>query len=491
MTETIEIATEAPKGTANGATVPKTAANNPPFDTRTFHWTDAKSKKPTRPEDPYEYLSGFGNEFESEVIPGALPVGQNAPQLCAYGLYAEQITGSSFAASRANMMRSFLYRRRPAAVHTSLEQIEGNSTITASFLPTDSSLHLAPSQLSWRAFTIPGKNNPDVDFIQGIHTLGGSGHPNLREGIAYHIYAFNSGMPNKAFANIDGDLLICAQEGHLDITTEFGHIYLQPSELCVDIVGEHSPEGARGYIIETWGTKWELPELGPLGGYGLANSRDFLYPTAAVDTTSTGSWTVVTKQLDKYYASYQDHPPFDVVAWHGNYAPYKYDMSKFAYQNPAAIDHTDPSINTVLTAKSRDAEAPLCDFLVFGPRWDVAQNTFRPPIYGPTGGGRSEVFVPGGASYEAGHTPHGTADPRTMAAIHADLKPMRVGDNQMTIMLESCRSLLFTDWAMTGSRVLAAEDIPLSAWDLAPDRFGDDKEAQRLLQELAKQPKGL
>lgn len=318
MTETIEIATEAPKGTANGATVPKTAANNPPFDTRTFHWTDAKSKKPTRPEDLYEYLSGFGNEFESEVIPGALPVGQNAPQLCAYGLYAEQITGSSFAASRANMMRSFLYRRRPAAVHTSLEQIEGNSTITASFLPTDSSLHLAPSQLSWRAFTIPGKNNPDVDFIQGIHTLGSSGHPNLREGIAYHIYAFNSGMPNKAFANIDGDLLICTQEGHLDITTEFGHIYLQPSGLCViqrglrfkvDIVGEHSPEGARGYIIETWGTKWELPELGPLGGYGLANSRDFLYPTAAVDTTSTGSWTVVRNNSTSIMPATKTIPP--------------------------------------------------------------------------------------------------------------------------------------------------------------------------------------
>jgi homogentisate 1,2-dioxygenase len=485
MTETTTINAQAPNGTAKQA-----ATSDPPFNTRTFHWTDAKSKKPTRPEDPYEYHSGFGNEFESELIPGTLPIGQNSPQTCAYGLYAEQITGSSFAASRANMTRSFLYRRRPAAVHTSLTEIEGNPTYTASFLPTDSSLHLVPSQLSWRAFTIPAKDSSAVDFIQGIHTLGGSGHPNLREGIAYHIYAFNSGMPNKAFANIDGDLLICPQEGHLDITTEFGHIYLQPSELCViqrglrfkvDIVEQYSPDGARGYIIETWGTKWELPELGPLGGYGLANSRDFLHPTAAIDTTSTVPWTVVTKQLDKYYASDQDHSPFDVVAWHGNYVPYKYDMSKFAYQNSVAVDHTDPSINTVLTAKSRDAEAPLCDFLVFGPRWDVAQNTFRPPyfhrncaseflarIYGPTGGGRSEIFVPGGASYEAGHTPHGTADPRTMAAMNMDLKPMRVGENQMTIMLESCRSLLFTDWAMTGSGVLAAEDIPLSAWDLAP-----------------------
>ncbi|KAF2799644.1 Homogentisate 1,2-dioxygenase [Melanomma pulvis-pyrius CBS 109.77] len=473
------------------------------FNTRKFHWTDAKSKKPTRPEDPHQYLSGFGNELESEFIAGALPIGQNSPQICPYGLYAEQLTGSSFAASRANMARSFLYRRRPAAVHTSLERIEGNTTFTASFLPSDDSLHVVPSQLSWRAFQIPDKSGPEVDFTQGIRTLGGSGHPNIREGIAYHIYAFNSSMKNKAFANIDGDFLICAQEGHLNITTEFGHMYLQPSELCViqrgirfnvAIVEEHSPNGARGYIIETWGTKWELPELGPLGGYGLANSRDFLHPTASIDTTSTGSWTIITKQVDKYYASYQDHSPFDVVAWHGTFVPYKYDLTKFAYQNSVAVDHTDPSINTVLTAKSRDPDAPLCDFLVFGPRWDVAENTFRPPyfhrncaseflakIYGPTGGGRSEVFVPGGASYEAGHTPHGNADQRTMGAMHMELKPMRVGENSLTIMLESCRSLMFTNWAVKDSGVLAAEDIPLAAWDLVPDRFGKDEEAQKLL----------
>lgn len=377
------------------------------FNTRKFTWTDAKSKKPTRPEDPFKYLAGFGNELESELIPGALPIGQNSPQICPYGtlwlfkgsawyansecpgLYAEQITGTSFAASRANMQHCFLYRKRPAAVHTSLAKIEGNPTFTANFLPTnEKNLHIVPSQLSWRAFNIPEKSSP-VDWTAGIHTLGGSGHPTLREGIAYHIFAFNSNMGNKAFANIDGDFLIVAQEGHLDIWTEFGRIYLQPSEIAViqrgirykvDIVEEHSPNGARGYIIETWGTKWELPELGPLGGYGLANSRDFLHPTASIDTTSEGPWTIVTKQGDSYYASGQDHSPFDVVAWHGNFVPFKYDLTKFIYHNSVSVDHTDPSINTVLTAKSRDPESPLCDFLAFGPRWDVGENTFRPPV---------------------------------------------------------------------------------------------------------------
>jgi homogentisate 1,2-dioxygenase len=352
-------------------------------------------------------------------------------------------------------------------------------------------LHSIPSQLSWSPFKIPAKEAAVIDFTEGIHTLGGSGQPNVREGIAYHIFAINSSMKNTAFVNTDGDFLIVAQEGHLDIFTELGHIYLQPSEICViqqglrfkvDIVEKLSPTGARGYIIETWGTKWELPELGPLGGFGLANPRDFLFPTADIDTSSSGPWKIVSKQEGRYYAISQDQTPFDVVAWHGNYIPYKYDLTKFVYHNTVSVDHTDPSINTVLTAKSRDLHAPLCDFLVFGPRWDVAQNTFRPPyfhrncaseflarIYGPeVAGGRSEVFAPGGASYEAGFTPHGNADQRTIGAMHVDLKPMRVGENQLTFMLESCRSLLFTNWALKDSGVLVAEDIPASTWDTVP-----------------------
>ncbi|PVH84301.1 homogentisate 1,2-dioxygenase [Cadophora sp. DSE1049] len=483
-----------------------------PFDTRTFHWTDAKSTKVTRPEDPYQYLQGLHNEHQSEFIPGALPVGQNSPQICPYGLYAEQITGTSFAASRSHSMRNFLYRRRPACVHTSYEKVDGNPTLEELFLNPTKTLHTVPSQMSWTPFKVPSKVDGAVDFTTGMHTLGGSGQPNVREGLAYHIFAINTGMPNKAFVNIDGDFLIVAQEGHLNITTEFGRIYLQPSEICViqqglrfkvDIVEEHSPSGARGYIIETWGTKWELPELGPLGGYGLANPRDFLFPTADIDTTSSASspWKIISKQGGAYYQISQGHTPFDVVAWHGNYIPYKYDLSKFVYHNTVSVDHTDPCINTVLTAKSRDVQAPLCDFLIFGPRWDVAQNTFRPPyfhrncaseflarIYGPeaAGGGRSEVFSPGGASYEAGFTAHGSADQRTMGAMHMDLKPMRVGENQLTFMLESCRSLLFTSWALEGCGVLYAEDIPESVWDTVPDRFGKDEQAMKWLKAMGR-----
>ncbi|KIM93627.1 hypothetical protein OIDMADRAFT_61273 [Oidiodendron maius Zn] len=472
-----------------------------------FHWTDARSNVVTRPEDPYKYLQGFGNEHQSEFIPGALPIGQNSPQLCPYGLYAEQITGTSFAASRSASMRNFLYRRRPACVRGKFTKIDNNPTLETSFLHPTEKVHAIPSQVSWSAFKIPDQDSGPVDFTRGIHTLGGSGQPNIREGLAYHIFAINSNMHNKAFVNMDGDFLIVAQEGHLDISTEFGHLYLQPSEICViqqglrfklDIVNQYSLKGARGYIIETWGTKWELPELGPLGGYGLANARDFLFPCADIDTSSTGWWSIVSKQGGEYFQTNQDHSPFDVVAWHGNYIPYKYDLSKFVYHNTVSVDHTDPSINTVLTAKSRDMHAPLCDFLIFGPRWDVAENTFRPPyfhrncsseflarIYGPeNAGGRSEVFSPGGASYEAGFTPHGNADERTVGAMYAEMRAMRVGQNQLTFMLESCRSLLFTKWALQDSGVLVTDDIPESMWDSLPDRFGKNEEAMKFLKAM-------
>lgn len=464
-----------------------------PFNDK-FHWTGAKSKSPTRPDDPYKYLEGFGNDHASELLPGALPIGQNNPQQNAFGLYAEGITGTSFGADRAHSMRCYLYRRRPSVVHGHIKKIPDNPTLASAFLNEGAEVFPCPGQLSWSPFIIPEKSE-GVDFVAGIHTLGGSGQPNVREGVAYHIFAFNTNSPNKAFVNQDGDFLIVAQEGHLDITTEFGHIYLQPREICViyqglrfkvDLVEGKSPNGARGYIIETWGTKWELPELGPLGHWGLANKRDFLFPTADIDTTSKGSWSIVSKQNGSFYSTEQGHTPFDVVAWHGNYTPYKYDLTKFVYQNSSSVDHTDPSVNTVLTAPSRDPNAPICDFLAFGPRWDVALNTWRPPyfhrnsaseflarIYAPPGaaGGRSTGFVPGGASYESGFTPHGSADARSMAAEKMELVPMKFGEGQLTFMLESSRSLLFTKWAMKDSGVLLAEDTPESFWDAVPVSF--------------------
>jgi homogentisate 1,2-dioxygenase len=80
---------------------------------------------------------------------------------------------------------------------------------------------------------------------------------------------------------------------------------------------------ARGYVTEVWGSMWELPDLGPIGGHGLANPRDFLFPVAAVDEELQVDWKIVNKMNGTYHQIAQDHTPYDLVAWHGNVIPYK------------------------------------------------------------------------------------------------------------------------------------------------------------------------
>lgn len=262
-------------------------------------------------------------------------------------------------------------------------------------------------------------------FAEGLHTIAGSGDPSLREGIATHIYLANKSMANEAFVNSDGDFLIVPQQGNLDIQTEFGMLYVQPGEICViqrDSKFSINLEGpSRGYILEIWGSNFELPELGPLGANGLANARDFLHPVAKYNKDLSGDWKIRYKVCGRFFECTQKHCPYDVVAWHGNYVPYKYDLTKFVNVGSISVDHMDPSIFCVLTAKSRDPTAPLADVLIFSPRWDVASNTYRPPyyhrnvaselmglIYGEYAG-RSDEFQPGGISYECGMVPHGVA----------------------------------------------------------------------------------
>lgn len=269
-----------------------------------------------------------------------------------------------------------------------------NPDTESNFLPQNPRVHVSPTQLAWHPFSMPSPSSSSekIDFISGLKTLAGSGEPTLREGLATHIYAANASMGRRAFVNSDGDMLIIPQQGILDITTEFGRLYVQPGEICVIQRGQRfrvalpecdgeKEEGrrraARGYILEIWGSAFELPELGPLGANGLANARDFLAPVAAYEV-ERAPWEVVYKLAGKFFCSTQEHSPFDVVAWHGNYVPYKYDLTKFVNVGSISVDHIDPSIFCVLTARSRDPHAPLADFLIFSPRWDVASREFLP-----------------------------------------------------------------------------------------------------------------
>ncbi|KAK9796561.1 putative homogentisate 1,2-dioxygenase [Seiridium cardinale] len=404
-----------------------------------FHYTDLQRASPTRSNDPYNYQAGWGNRHQSEVIPGTLPIAQNNPQDRGFGLYTEGITASAFATPRAVNSSTYMYRARPSAAHLDVLQediinaqlaegyraIETKSHVENCFLSLNPKVEGLPEQAEWSPFLLPDESDR-IDFTDGLHTLCGSGDPNLRQGIALSVYMINASMNRKAYCNIDGDFLITPQLGTLDIQTEMGKLFVQPGEICVIQRGIRFSIGlaegtpvARGHIAEVWGSIWELPDLGPLGGYGLANPRDFLYPVAHIDEDLHVPFTIVVKTNGKHVAIDQNHSPFDVVAWHGNC----YDLTKFVAQNTVSVDHTDPSVNTVLTAKSVDPNLPLADYLWFGPRWDVASNTFRPPyfhrnsasellmcIYG-AGLGRSDEFQPGGCSYEGGHTPHGGFGP--------------------------------------------------------------------------------
>jgi homogentisate 1,2-dioxygenase len=403
-----------------------------------------------------KYISGFGNENASEALPNALPVGQNSPQKCAYGLYAEQLSGSAFTTPRETNKRSWLYRIRPSAVHQPFAPLkEGTFTNNFDKWPPN------PNQMRWKPFDLPGGSD-EVDFVQGLHSVCGAGNPKIRSGVGVHIYSCNRSMENKCFYNSDGDFLIVPQEGALLVTTEFGKLYVSPGEIVVVQQGQRFSvsveKPSRGYILEVFNTHFQLPNLGPIGANGLANPRDFLCPVAAYeDKEVPAGYTIVSKFQGALFTAQQFHSPFDVVAWHGNYFPYKYDLTKFCVVNTVAFDHADPSIFTVLTCPSNTPGVAVADFVIFPPRWVAAEHTFRPPyyhrncmsefmglIYGKYDA-KEEGFKPGGASLHSMMTPHGPDVDAFEKASNADLKPIKL-DSTMAFMFESSYSMTVTEW---------------------------------------------
>ncbi|KAI8370288.1 hypothetical protein BD560DRAFT_352115 [Blakeslea trispora] len=413
--------------------------------------------------DKYEYQQGFGNTFASEALKDALPKGQNTPQQCPYQLYAEQLSGTAFTVPRTHNQRSWLYRIRPSVVHTPFTRHAGLNNLVVSKFGGDDML-ITPTQIRWSPFDLPSSNEK-VNFVQGLRTLAGAGDPACRSGLGVHIYTANSDMGKTAFYNSDGDLLIVPQQGALDIVTEFGKMMVSPNEIAVIQRGIRfsvnlPDKEARGYILEVFGAHFELPDLGPIGANGLANPRDFMTPVAAFEQEDSVEWTIVTKFNGQLFAAKQTHTPFDVVAWHGNYAPYKYNLDNFCVINTVSFDHIDPSIFTVLTAKSDTPGVAIADFVIFPPRWAVAEKTFRPPYFhrncmsefmGLIHGdydGKSDGFAPGGASLHSIMTPHGPDAAVFEAASKAELKPVYVGQNNQAFMFETCFMLSLTPWGL-------------------------------------------
>lgn len=394
-----------------------------------------------------DYMTGFNNDFASEALDGALPVGQNSPQKCPYGLYAEQLSGSPFTAPGSSNERSWLYRILPSVKHSGLfEKTELPFWKTA---PDTDDHHVPLTQLRWDAVPIPQQI---TGFINGIRTITTAGDARSQSGMATHIYFASASMEDEYFYNADGEMLIIPQSGELRFCTEFGIIEVEPGEICVIPRGvkfrvELIAGSSRGYICENYGAKFGLPGRGPIGANCLANPRDFNTPVAAFEDQQKKCQLVV-KWGGDFHRVTLDQSPLDVVAWHGNYAPYKYDLRNFSPVGAILFDHPDPSIFTVLTAPTAEQGTANVDFLIFPERWLVAENSFRPPwyhmnimsefmglIYG-TYDAKKKGFAPGAMSLHNMMLPHGPDAMSFDRGSDMELKPQKL-TNTMAFMLET------------------------------------------------------
>lgn len=380
----------------------------------------------------FKYMSGFGNEFATEALPGALDWRQNSPQKVPYNLYVEQVSGTAFTAPRSYNRRTWMHKIRPSVVHKPYQQISNGTFLSTPF----DELPPTPNQLRWSPIPIPSEK---VNFIDGIFTIGGNGDASVQNGVAIHLYGCNADMTDTFFYNADGELLVVPQLGALEFYTELGALSVKPGEICVIPRGikfrVEVPDGqARGYICENYGSTFRLPDLGPIGANGLANPRMFLTPVAWFEDRD-GDFEVIAKFQGNLWKSSINHSPLNVVAWHGNYAPYKYDLTTFQTINTVSFDHCDPSIFTVITAPSELHGTANCDFVIFPDRWMVAEHSFRPPwfhrnfmsefmglIWGVYDA-KEEGFVPGGCSLHNCMSGHGPDNITWDKATNTELKP--------------------------------------------------------------------
>ncbi len=406
-----------------------------------------------------EYQSGFGNEFASEALLGALPVGRNSPQAVAHGLYAELLSGTAFTAPRADNRRTWLYRRAPSVM------VGGYAPLAQSMWKSGAKDGVAapPDPMRWAALAVPAADEQALDFVDGLHTMAVNGDADSQSGMAAHVYLVNRSMTQRALVNADAEMLIVPQQGELTVVTELGCLRVAPGEVAllprgvafqVQVTGP-----SRGYVCENYGAHFRLPELGPIGSNGLANARDFLAPVAAFERGLDQPWQIVKKYGGSLWAAAAKASPFNVVAWHGNLVPMKYDTANFMTLGSISYDHPDPSIFTVLTSPSDTTGVANCDFVIFPPRWLVAENTFRPPWYhrnlmsefmGLVQGqydAKPEGFKPGGISLHNCMVPHGPDADAFTRASNAELSPQKLTDT-LAFMFESRWRFLPTEFAM-------------------------------------------
>ena len=432
--------------------------------------------------DGYRYQPGFGNEFVSEAVPGALPAGRNSPQRAPLGLYAEQLSGAAFTQPRAVNRRTWVYRMMPSAAHPRFSRI-GNGALRGA---PSGEIEPDPNRLRWDPLPLP---DGPADFIDGLYTMAGNGDTRTRSGMAIHLYAATASMTDRYFVDADGELLFVPQLGTLAVHTELGPLRLAPGEIAVIPRGirfrvELLDGPARGYLCENYGAPFTLPERGPIGANGLASERDFLAPSAAFEDRGDGQAAKLVQVVQKFggnlWAADYDHSPLDVVAWHGNYTPVKYDTANFMVIGTVSFDHPDPSIYTVLTSPSELPGLANVDFVIFPPRWLVGEDTFRPPWFhrnimsefmGLVHGAydaKAEGFLPGGASLHNTFTSHGPDVATFTQASSAGLAPQKI-TGTLAFMFESRWMIIPTRQAMQAGHRQADYD---AVWAGLPRMFG-------------------
>jgi len=424
------------------------------------------------------YLSGFGNEHASEAVPGALPIGQNNPQKPPLGLYTEQLSGTAFTAPRGQNRRTWMYRIRPSVLHVhDLGPADAGLIRTAPARETEPPI----GQLRWDPLPMPTER---LTWLQGLRTIGTNGDVHGQFGMAAHVYLANESMTTTAFYDADGELLIVPQQGGLRMVTECGVLEVAPGEICLIPRGmkfrvELIDGTARGYVCENYGAYLQLPERGPIGANGMANARDFLAPTAAYEDADT-AYSLFVKFDGRLFTCDLDHSPLDVVAWHGNHVPYKYDLSRYNTIGSISFDHPDPSIFTVLTAPSDRGGTANVDFVIFPDRWLVAEHTFRPPYYhmnimsefmGLIHGiydAKLEGFSAGGFSLHNQYWPHGPDAEAFAAATSHDLSPQKLAGT-LAFMFETRYPLIPTAYA---SSLPALQEDYQEVWSALRRAFG-------------------
>lgn len=393
--------------------------------------------------------TGFGGHHQVELLLGALPKEQNTPRRAPYGLYPEQINGSAFVAPRTQNLRSWLYRVRPSAQHGPFVP-RSQPNLCARF-----GERLPETNLC--AWTPPSPASDAQDFLQSLVTLGGAGDPALLRGYALHTYAATRNMEDVSLTNADGDFLLIPQQGAISVQTEFGWLDVTPGKIALVPRGLRfsvmlPDEHACGYVGEVFARHFNLPERGPVGANGLAEARHFQAPTPAFEDRLRPGYRIAVKMGGHLFEATQDHSPYDVVAWHGNYVPYVFDLMHFSPVSNSRFDHGDPSIYTVLSAGLEDAGANALDFVVFPPRWDATEHTFRPPFFHRnvttefngiirSPAAAKSPFVPGMAFLTPSTTAHGVVAQAANAAFHAkdELadRPSRTSDHSLWFQFES------------------------------------------------------